>query len=178
MLQRFIPTFHAYNIFLIDYNKLKQLNLIHLFFDLDNTLSAYYAKTPNEQVITFIKKLKMKGFHVYVISNNHEERVAPFVEPLQVEYIFETKKPSIRKIRKFIEQKNLNFSQCILIGDQIFTDVLCANRLGISSILVEPFVTKDLPITRFNRFFDRRLRRIFKKKNYLCSIERSKEIND
>ena len=46
---------------------------------------------------------------------------------------------------------NLDYENIGVVGDQIFTDVLGANRLKMYSILVEPISDKDLFVTRFNR---------------------------
>ena len=46
---------------------------------------------------------------------------------------------------------NLDYENIGVVGNQIFTDVLGANRLKMYSILVEPISDKDLFVTRFNR---------------------------
>ena len=90
--------------------------------------------------------------------------------PLQVPYLSSAKKPGKKRLFQWINQMNLDIKSCILIGDQLLTDVICANAIGMTSILVEPFVIKDLPITRFNRFFDKRIRRYLLKNNKLKSV--------
>jgi predicted HAD superfamily phosphohydrolase YqeG len=55
---------------------------------------------------------------------------------------------------------NIPFENIGVVGDQIFTDVLGANRLKMYWILVEPISEKDIWVTRFNRKFER----IIKKK--------------
>ena len=49
---------------------------------------------------------------------------------------------------------NLSYNNIAVVGDQIFTDVLGANRLKMYSILVEPICEKDFLITRMNRKFE------------------------
>ena len=172
MLRRLIPTYHAQSIRTIDYSLLQKKGFTHLFFDLDNTLSAYYDQRPSQDLIDFVSQLKAMGFHVYVISNNHESRVAPFAQDLEVPYLYSAKKPGKRRLKLFIQRYVSDDHSCILIGDQLLTDVLCSHAIGIRSILVEPVVEKDLIITRFNRFIDKRIRHYLKKKNRLQSIEK------
>ena len=50
------------------------------------------------------------------------------------------------------------------VGDQLLTDVLGANRLGITTILVNPISTNDFKITKFNRFTERIIINHFTKK--------------
>ncbi len=43
----------------------------------------------------------------------------------------------------------------MVVGDQLFTDVLGAKFLGLHAILTEPIVAKDWLGTRVLRFFER-----------------------
>lgn len=172
MIKKFIPSYYAENIFTINYSLLKNNNIINLFFDLDNTLSAYSSINPDEKTLMLIKKLKTQGFNIFVISNNNDKRVNTFVLKLEVVYLANAKKPSSKRMKKFIMDLDLDIKQSILIGDQILTDVICANNLNMSSILVEPFVKKDLLITRLNRLIDKIIRKRLRKKRLLTTIEK------
>jgi predicted HAD superfamily phosphohydrolase YqeG len=51
---------------------------------------------------------------------------------------------------------NLKRDKIILIGDQIFTDILGGNVLGFYTILVEPKdKNRDFILTKFQRFFEK-----------------------
>ena len=41
--------------------------------------------------------------------------------------------------------------EAVLIGDQVFTDVLCANLAGAVSILVEPIELEHFPFFKLKR---------------------------
>ncbi|MDB5040494.1 MAG: superfamily, partial [Candidatus Eremiobacteraeota bacterium] len=43
----------------------------------------------------------------------------------------------------------------IVIGDQLFTDVLGARLVGLRAILTKPLVEVDFPLTRVLRFLER-----------------------
>nr|MBP7165972.1 HAD hydrolase-like protein [Bacillota bacterium] len=43
----------------------------------------------------------------------------------------------------------------VMVGDQLFTDILGAKRLGIHAILVSPLSDKELPHTRIKRWLER-----------------------
>jgi predicted HAD superfamily phosphohydrolase YqeG len=45
-----------------------------------------------------------------------------------------------------------------LVGDQLFTDILGGNLLGIYTILVEPLSTDEFPTTRLVRRIERLIR--------------------
>jgi len=43
----------------------------------------------------------------------------------------------------------------VMVGDQLFTDIRGANRLGIYSILVSPLSNRELFHTRIKRRFEK-----------------------
>ena len=45
--------------------------------------------------------------------------------------------------------------EAVLIGDQVFTDVMAGNLAGVRTILVEPQSTSDLWYTHIFRVFER-----------------------
>ena len=47
--------------------------------------------------------------------------------------------------------------QIAAIGDQLMTDILGANRVGVRSILVNPISNVDFAITGINRFAEARI---------------------
>ena len=155
---RFFPTWYAPSLQEIDFNALKKQGIDTIFCDLDNTLVAYNQATPTEASKGFLEYLKNAGFKVYLVSNNHEERVSLFCHDLNIPYIADAKKPFTKRLRSYIKQENLNPETCVIIGDQIITDIGFANGVHIRSILVEPICDKDLLVTRFNRTIDKRIR--------------------
>lgn len=61
------------------------------------------------------------------------------------------KKPFKGGFLKAKEKLGLAEKNIAAIGDQIFTDVVGANRCNMFSILVEPISKKDLLITKWKR---------------------------
>ena len=51
-----------------------------------------------------------------------------------------------------------------MIGDQVMTDVLMANKLNIDVILMDPLTIKDEPITFIPRLLDKHFRKQINKK--------------
>ena len=49
------------------------------------------------------------------------------------------------------------------VGDQLLTDILGANRMDITSILVNPISTSDFNITKGNRFIENKIIKHFTK---------------
>ena len=57
--------------------------------------------------------------------------------------------------------------EVVVIGDQLLTDVLGGNRVGLHTILVVPVAQTDGLVTRFNRKIERRIMRNMKKKGLI-----------
>ena len=58
------------------------------------------------------------------------------------------------------ENNVYNQSEIAVVGDQLLTDILFGNKMGITTILVNPLSLTDKIFTRFNRY---RERKIYKK---------------
>lgn len=113
-----------------------------VIFDIDNTLVPHDAPA-DEKAITFIENLKELGFQICLLSNNDEKRVASFNKPLQVHYIYKAGKPLSKGYVKAMEVLGTDISNTLFVGDQIFTDVWGARRIGIFSILLDPINPKE-----------------------------------
>lgn len=167
------PNWYAERIYDINPNSLINDGIKTIFFDLDNTLIPYYEELPYEETKHFVKYLKNKGLNIYVISNNHLDRVEKFSNDLGCKFSYMSFKPLTFKLKKFIKKENLNKNEIIIIGDQLLTDVICSKLLKIKSCLVKPACEGDLKKTKLNRFIDNIIRRKQFKKGYMNKFERS-----
>ncbi len=167
ILSRFIPTWYEPHLHDINLEFLKNNGIQIVFCDLDNTLVAHHLSLPDSRAIAFINSILKNEMTLCVISNNREERVSNFCKNLPVLYLASTKKPRRSRLIRFIESHQFDLDKCVIVGDQLLTDVWLANRLGCRSILVEPAVDSDLLITKLNRLIDRKIRSYFKRKRLL-----------
>jgi uncharacterized protein len=169
----FTPTFYAIRIFDIPLTEVFLRGYRHLFIDLDNTLAAYYEMQPSALTLAFLRACDHAGFTVTITSNNKEKRVAPFALACQVPYVANLGKPFSRKILKYCEEKGYAKDRIMVIGDQLLTDVLFANRLGFASLFVEKLVNVDHWPTRLNRLIETPIKRYLFKKGLLKPLEES-----
>lgn len=167
MFKSYIPFAHASSIYDIDLSFYKKHGITTIFADLDNTLDSYRSYAPNEKTIEFLKNLNNEGLKLVIISNNRGNRVSTYSKKLGVDFISSARKPFPFKIRKEIKIRNLKNDEVILIGDQLMTDVIAGKRAGIKVILTEKIVKEDQWTTRFNRIFDRPIRKYLNKKQKL-----------
>ncbi|WP_373681345.1 YqeG family HAD IIIA-type phosphatase [Aneurinibacillus soli] len=155
MTSLLIPDLHVDSIYDIDLVQLKQRGVKGIITDLDNTLIEWDRPDATPELITWIKELKEHGFSVVIVSNNNETRVSKVAEPLGVPYIHQAKKPTKNAFHKATRGMGLSVQETVVIGDQLFTDVLGGNRMGLYTILVVPVAQTDSLITRFNRRLER-----------------------
>lgn len=117
---------------------LKCRNIRLLMLDFDNTIVPYTTDVPTEAMEHWLKAMNaQEDIQVCVVSNSHNDRVPAFCEKYGLDCITHAKKPFSRGIRQCLEKYNIPASQAALVGDQIYTDTLGANCMGVTSILVE-----------------------------------------
>lgn len=154
-----IPTYLAQSVYDIDYNKLYANGKRVILFDLDNTLAPYDDSTPTDKQLELNKKLKEIGFRIYILSNNHQKRTKLYTTTFLVDgYLVLARKPFVYKIKPFLKKENIEITNTILIGDQLLTDIKCANKLGLDSVLVKSISRKSEKwYTRINRLREKRV---------------------
>lgn len=166
------PTWYSKDIYSVDLEKLQENNIKYIFSDLDNTLVGYDVAIPNEKVFDLLNNLKKYNLELILISNNNFKRLSKFCNSSCIRFISGARKPGCKKINQFLINNSINKDECVLIGDQLLTDMWCANKANIKCILVEPLQKKESKFTFFNRRMDRIIRKRYAKKDILKSIMR------
>lgn len=126
-----------------------------VILDIDNTLEPYENDLPGERVLSWLSSLKERGISASLVSNNGRERVMLFNGALKLPAFYKAGKPFAKNIKRAMVRMGTSREDTILMGDQIFTDVLAAHISGIRAILVPPIKDKRDVITRFKRFLER-----------------------
>ncbi len=165
-----IPDIYAQSIYTINYKKLKKNGIKCLLFDLDNTIAPYKSEEPDIKVKELFARLS-DDFKIIIISNNNKNRLRPFKEKLNVDVAFSSMKPLKKKYKKILELYKFKIDEVAGIGDQLLTDILGANRMGFTSILVNRMAKYETFNTRINRFFEKFFLKRLEKKNILVSGE-------
>ncbi len=156
-----VPDAYYKNVLEIDFRKLKKKGYKNIFLDVDNTIVPYTENLPTDKIKNLIDNLK-KDFNVVIVSNSMSNRVLKIVDYLGVKGYYSSMKP-LKKVYKKIN-KEYNKNESVFIGDQFMTDVLGAKRCGYKIILVDRLNQYEPLVTKFWRFFERRLLSVYKKK--------------
>lgn len=147
----------------LDLGYFKDKKVKVLLIDLDNTLGAHDQKIIDEKMTNILKTFKENGFKVIVFSNNTTKRVKLFLNDLDFDYFSFAMKPLPFSYLKIIKKLKIEKQEAVAIGDQIFTDVLGANLVGIYSIFVEPlYKNKDGFSTKIIRKLEKYVRKKYK----------------
>lgn len=118
---------------------LVQKGITLVLADLDNTLVAYKAPTPSPAILQWKENLNRHGIDLYIVSNSRKPtRVKQFALDLGVKFVGHANKPSRQGFLTALAEMNRRPEETIMIGDQIFTDILGANRAGIAPLLIAP----------------------------------------
>lgn len=158
----FIPSIRLKKVTDITLNMLKDMKIDTILLDVDNTLACHGSQEPFEGTIEWSHKLAASGIDIVICSNNNEERVAPFAKLYNLPYVSMSMKPlpiGFNKAKKMLNKKP---KQVLVVGDQIFTDILGANFANMKSVLLDP-VKKEKGIGfQFKRWLEKPIRKKIK----------------
>ncbi len=154
ILESFYPDQWKESTYSLPFEKLYEEGYRGIIFDIDNTLVPHGADA-DERSIQLFKRLKEIGFKTVLLSNNKEPRVKRFNEKIRTRYIYKAGKPKKANYIKAMDLMETKKSNTLFVGDQIFTDVWGAKRIGIYSILVQPINPKEEIQIVLKRYLER-----------------------
>ena len=136
------PGAYVDSAFTIDYKKLWEKGFRGLLFDVDNTLTMHNVEAEKREANFFVHLRKL-GFKTVILSNNKKERVEPFAKLLKTPFIHRAHKPLSRAYIKAMKMIGTNVNNTLFVGDQLYTDIVGANVVGLKSILVRTISPKE-----------------------------------
>ena len=142
MFERFFPDERFSSAYEVPYEKLYEEGFRGLIFDIDNTLVPHGFPADDEAVELFAR-LRRIGFRSCLLSNNNRRRVAPFAKAVKARYQCMAMKPFRAGYMKAVCKMGTDIGNTVFIGDQLFTDVWGAKRIGMRNILVDPIDPKE-----------------------------------
>lgn len=137
MIHLLYPYAYVDSVFAIDYEKLQKKGIKAIIFDIDNTL-AHHGKDSTPEVDALLLRLQNMGLQLFLLSDNDNERIDRFLKNIgSVPYISEAGKPAPDAFLQAVELLGVAKNEVVVIGDQIFMDILGANRAQLPCILVK-----------------------------------------
>jgi HAD superfamily phosphatase (TIGR01668 family) len=151
------PKQTVHSIYTIDLLRLWDKGYRHMIIDVDNTLTPWNDHHVSPGLDKWISSVKQIGFGICLLSNNHQKKVQDFATKLGVSAAPKGGKPLSRAFLRAMSILQGCSRDTLVIGDQIFTDILGGNRLGLYTILVEPITTEEFIGTKLARLLERRI---------------------
>ena len=136
MFKQYYPTDYVEDVFSINYEALYGSGIRGILFDIDNTLVPH-GKDSTPEVDALFQKIRETGLQVFLLSDNSRERIERFNRNIHAPFLEEAGKPDPAPYEEAIRRLGLPKDQVLMVGDQLFTEILGANRCGIRSILVK-----------------------------------------
>jgi len=134
---------------------LKQYGIKGIIFDLDETLAPRHKDGPAEDILAHIEELKQAEISMALVSNSPRERVADFNKKMQISIFPKAQKPRVKVLKRAVKWMGLDSHQIAMVGDQIFTDVLAGNRVGLLTVMVSPLEDRKTKFFRLKRCLER-----------------------
>ena len=132
MFERFFPDHTVASAYDIDFEKLYHQGYRGVLFDIDNTL-----------VEKLFHRLDKIGFEYCLISNNKMKRVHSFNETIGAHMVFNAHKPARKGYYYAMDLMGTRPENTIFVGDQLFTDIFGAKRIGLKNYLVKPINARE-----------------------------------
>ncbi len=137
---------------LIDVDELVEQGIRCVLVDRDNTLVPRDVKVAPPEVSAWLDRLRAANIAVCMVSNNfHTDAVCDSAKALGLPVVHHAMKPM--PVAPWLAMKKMGVpaEQTVLVGDQLFTDVMAGNLAGVQTILVRPQSRTDLWYTHLFR---------------------------
>ena len=148
------PTIYVDKAYDISIETLKKLKITGVLLDVDNTLTIDKGTKPDERMLSWLENLRSNGIKMMIVSNGKHKRLSKFSKTLDLPCFSMAMKPLPFKLKKAARMVANSTDDVLLIGDQIFTDILGANTCGIKSALVNPIKTETSASFKIRRYFE------------------------
>lgn len=135
----------------IPFSYLEENNIKGILLDIDNTLIDMFKVMP-DAVHDWVHEAKQKGYKVCVLTNtNNTQKLDMISEKLGIDHVSFAKKPSKSGYLRASKLLEIECKNLVMIGDQILTDVVGANKVGMNTIYVKPINKKEYWYTAWKR---------------------------
>lgn len=136
---------------------MRRAGITCLLLDVDNTVFPHHSPELSKPIAEWVASLPEKGFKACLVSNNWHDDIHSRAESVGLPVVAKAGKPLPFGIRRAVRLLDADRSECAIVGDQVFTDVLGGRLAGVRTVLVDPLTPSDLPHTAMLRRLERRI---------------------
>lgn len=110
-----------------------------MILDIDYTLAARNSPLPDSEIREFVKNMQQADIGLFILSNNHHNRVSKFARALGLPYRANGLKPLPFAFSGAVHAMGLKKEEVVAVGDQVFTDVCGGHLAGLRVWMVAPY---------------------------------------
>ncbi len=167
MYRLLCPNLAVDSLFDIDLDDLAGQGIRGVIFDLDNTIIPWDSREMDAAIVAWLQNVLARGFKVAIVSNNWRGRVREIAARFGLPFVSRAYKPAKTGFRRALAELGLEAGEAAVVGDQLFTDVLGGNRLGLMTIWVKPLTAHEFIGTRIHRRIERLAVRMLRAKGLM-----------
>lgn len=150
-----MPRYRFKSVLDITIEDLYKMGAKAIALDIDNTICNDGKENYIDGLEDWLAKVQNAGIKVMIISNAVGKRPRRVAEKLGLAHLSFARKPKADKLLKGAELMGVKINEMAMIGDQIFADIMAANRCGAIPVLVDALKGE----TRFPIFYANRRRK-------------------
>ncbi len=137
---------------------LRDNNIKALLLDVDNTLtSAHKTKRLRDGAEEWFSVMRRADIKLMILSNAKSDRAKAFGESVGLDSVGMSAKPLPFGYFRALKKLGVKRNETAMVGDQIFTDTLGANLVGIKSILVTDITPEEGLSFRIRRKLEKKI---------------------
>lgn len=144
---------------------LEQYGIDSLLLDVDNTMSTHHGTILTDGLTEWIEKMQKGNIKLCVVSNSKEFRVCPFAGRIGLDYVSLALKPLPFGFIKGVKKVGSKRKSTAIVGDQIFTDIIGGNAVGVKTILLTPIKPEDGWSFKLRRWLEKIVFKVYKIEN-------------
>ncbi|MBR6502767.1 MAG: YqeG family HAD IIIA-type phosphatase [Clostridia bacterium] len=141
---------------------LKEYDIKALLLDVDNTMSTHHGTVLTDGLMEWIAAMQESGIKLMVLSNSKRFRIEPFAARIGLPFISLGCKPLPTGYLRGVKALGEKRKNVAIVGDQIFTDILGGNVVGVKSILLTPIKLEDGWSFKVRRKLEKKLYKRYK----------------
>ncbi|MBR5223756.1 MAG: YqeG family HAD IIIA-type phosphatase [Clostridia bacterium] len=122
----------------ISVSVLNKYGIKALILDVDNTLSTHHGQVLTDGLTDWLNLMRENGIKMTVLSNSNSKRLTPFAKKIELDFISLGLKPLPFGYLRALKRLGTKKVDTAIVGDQLFTDTLGGNFVGVKTILLTP----------------------------------------
>lgn len=143
MSSLFHPDCYVSSLEQIDIGRLKEKGIRLVLLDNDNTIGSSLDDQVSEEARRFVNALKREKIHAMILSNNFSHAAKNKAAQLGLSYHGFCLKPLAHSYVEAMTLYGVRAEECVMIGDQVITDIAGAKHCHMHTILIDHKDQKD-----------------------------------